>query len=244
MRAQKEALVESLVTDLQESRVALIVAYTKLNMKANDELRTKTFEQNGKIKMLSNNLLRLILKRLGREIDIPEKTLALAYGFQDEVTAAKTLVEFGKETEALEVLGGWIDGSFFDASQVKTLASLPNKETLQAQLVGRLGGLIGSLAYSLNYPMQKFAFVVEAVKSSQPASPVVEEAKTEVTEAANAESGQPKEETETVETPAQTSEENAEVSTEESEIKEEKESFDSAQDEEVNNKEEVKENNE
>lgn len=212
IRAEKEALVERLVTDLQESRVALIVSYTRLNMKANDELRTKAFEQNGTIKMLSNNLLRLVLKKLGREIEIPEKTLALAYGFADEVTAAKTLVEFGKETEALEVLGGWIDGSFFGTAQVKTLASLPGKEQLQAQLVSRLGGLIGSLAYSLNYPMQKFAFVVEAVKSAQPA--VAESApETPKTEEATAE--EPKEETN------ETSAESTEEAEESEEIKNE-----------------------
>lgn len=166
LRAQKEELVNRLTSELQNSRVALVFAYTALNMKANDTLRTKSFEAGAKIKMISNNLLRLILKNINRELEIPEKTLALAYGFDDEIVAAKTLVEFAKETETLEVIGGWIDGSFFDASQVKTLALLPSKETMQAQLVGRLSGLIGSLAYSLNYPIQKFAFVVEAVKSA------------------------------------------------------------------------------
>lgn len=210
VRAEKEALVEQLVTDLQDSRVALIVAYTRLHMKANDTLRTKAFEQNGKIKMLSNNLLRLILKRLGRELELPEKTLALAYGFGDEVVAAKTLVEFGKETEALEILGGWIDGDFFDASQVKTLASLPSKEQLQAQVVGRLGGLIGQLAYSLNYPLQKFAYVVEALKAAQPATAEApkEEPKTEEkTEEPASTEEQPKEETNTEEPAAESSDE-------------------------------------
>lgn len=172
IRAQKETLIEKLTSEVGESRIALIVAYTRLHMKANDELRTNAFNQGAKIKMISNNLLALLMKKLGREMELPQKTLAIAYGYQDEVEAAKSLVAFGKETEALEVLGGWIDGTFFDASQVKTLSALPSKETLQAQLVGRLGGIIGSLAYSLNYPIQKFAFVVEAVKSAQPADGV------------------------------------------------------------------------
>lgn len=163
IRAEKEALVENLISELENSRVSLIVAYTRLNMKANDDLRTKAFEQSGKIKMISNNLLKIILKKLKREIEIPEKTLALAYGFQDEVTAAKTLVQFGKETETLEILGGWIDNNFFDATQVKTLASLPGKEQLQAQVVGRLAGLIQGLVYNLNFPLQKFAYVVSAI---------------------------------------------------------------------------------
>lgn len=181
IRAQKEVLVEKLLSELKDSRVSLIISYAKLHMKANDDLRTKAFEQNGKIKMISNTLLALILKKLGREMEIPSKQLGIAYGFEDEVVAAKTLVAFGKETSSLEVIGGWIDGNFFDAAQVKTLSSLPGKTELQAQLVGRLGGLISSLAYSLNYPIQKFAFVVEALKSAQP----VTEVKAEVVEEPN-----------------------------------------------------------
>ncbi|MEX2361568.1 MAG: 50S ribosomal protein L10, partial [Patescibacteria group bacterium] len=149
LRAQKESLVEKLVGELKESRISLIVAYQNLNAQANLQLRDKAFEQNGKLKMLSNNLLKLVLKNLGldKELEIPSRQLALAYGFEDEVTAAKLLADFAKETEALEVLGGWIDGKFFSAADVKTLASLPNKETLQAQVVGRLAGLIQGLVY-------------------------------------------------------------------------------------------------
>jgi len=179
LRAQKETLVTKLTEELQNSRVALVFAYKALNMKANDSLRTKAFGEGAKIKMISNSLLTLILKNIGRTMEMPAKQLAVAYGFQDEVEAAKTLVVFSKETDALEVLGGWVDGQFFDATQVKTLSLLPNKETLQAQVVGRLSGLISGLAYSLNFPLQKFAYVIEAIKTATPASDVKTPAKEE-----------------------------------------------------------------
>ena len=190
LRAQKEDLVAKLTAELQDSRVSIVFAYTALNMKANDTLRTKAFEAGAKVKMISNNLLNLILKGVGREMEIPSKQLAITYGFNDEVEAAKILVDFAKETDSLEVLGGWIDGQYFDAAQVKTLASLPGKQTLQAQLVGRLNGLIGGLAYSLNFPIQKLAFVVEAVRNANPApaeevkaeTPAVEEPVVETSE--------------------------------------------------------------
>lgn len=236
LRAQKEELVTRLISELNDSRVSIIFAYTALNMKANDTLRTKAFNAGAKVKMVSNNLLKLILKGAGKEMEIPSKQLAISYGFNDEVEAAKVLVDFAKETETLEILGGWVDGNFFDASQVKTLSSLPNKETLHAQLVGRLGGLIGSLAYSLNYPIQKFAFVIEAVKSAQPqaveaetpkseGSPVTEDPKTEEPAEVTETPAEPKEETN--ETPV---EDNTEAG-ESEKVKEE-------------NKEEVKETNE
>ena len=178
LRAQKEDLVARLTEELQNSRVALVFGYTALDMKANDTLRTRAFVGGAKIKMISNNLLELILKNLGLKLDLPARQLALAYGFNDEVEAAKTLIIFAKETETLDVLGGWIDGNFFDVSQIITLASLPGRDALQAQLVGRLHGLIGGLAYTLNFPIQKLAYVIEAVKSTQPL-PAVDASKDE-----------------------------------------------------------------
>ena len=237
LRAQKEELVTRLISELQDSRVSIIFAYTALDMKANDTLRTKAFNAGAKVKMVSNNLLKLILKGTGKEIEIPSKQLAVSYGFNDEVEAAKVLVDFAAQTETLEILGGWVDGNFFDAPQVKTLSSLPNKETLHAQLVGRLGGLIGSLAYSLNYPIQKFAFVIEAVKSVQPQAAVAETPKNEeapVTEEPKTEEAAEVTETPTEEPKEETNETPAEENTEAGESEEVKEE----------NKEEVKETNE
>lgn len=167
LRAQKETLVQELTDGIKESRVALVFAYTKLDSKNNLSLRDKAFEQGGKIRMISNNLLTLVLKNNGRELELPSKQLAIGFGFEDEVMAAKLLADFAKETENLEILAGWIDGKFFTAADVKTLSSLPSKEVLQAQVVGRLAGLIQSLVYNLNYPLQKFAFVVSAIESSK-----------------------------------------------------------------------------
>ena len=167
LRAEKESLVTKLTEELNDSRVALIFAYTALNSKANLKLRDNAFEQGGKIKMISNNLLRLVLNNQKRELEIPERQLALAYGFQDEVVAAKILADFSKEVEGLEVLAGWIDGKFFAAGDVKTLASLPSKEVLHGQVVSRLGGLIQSLVYNLNFPLQQFAYVVQAINTKK-----------------------------------------------------------------------------
>jgi len=176
IRAQKEELVNKLTEELQNSRVSLVFAYTGLKSQMHEDLRTRAFTHQGKIKMLSNNLLRLVLKNLGVELELPEKPLALAYGFSDEVTAAKTLIEFGRETDTLEVLGGWVDGQFFDTAKISTLAALPSREMLHSQLVGRLGGLIGSLTYSLNHPIQKFAYVVNVIESANPPSGIEEPA--------------------------------------------------------------------
>lgn len=167
LKAQKIALVEQLAEELKSSRVALLFTYSALGSVDNLALRDRSFEQGGKIKMISNNLLRLVMEKADFSLELPEKPLALAYGFVDEIAATKVLVDFAKETEKLEMLAGWIDGRMFDSSDVKSLAALPGQDVLRAQLVGRLGGLLQKLAYNLNFPLQKFAYVINAVEKSR-----------------------------------------------------------------------------
>lgn len=167
LRNQKEKLVTELEAELKNSRIILIFAYSNLNNKLNLELRDRSFEVNGKIKMISNNLLTIVLKSLNQSLDLPQKQLALAYQFEDEVSAAKLLSEFAKKTNSLEILAGWIDGEFFTSSKIKTLATLPNKEVLLGQVVSRLSGIIQGLVYNLNYPLQKFVYVISSVEKSK-----------------------------------------------------------------------------
>lgn len=167
LRAQKESLVEKLTGELNSSRICLLFTYTRLTSQGNRALRDQAWQENGRIRMISNNLLRLIIKAQDRKIDLPTKPLALAYGFTDEVTAAKTLVNFAKETETLEIIGGWIDGAFLPTSEIKTLAALPGKQVLQAELVGSLAGLLENLVYNLQYPLQQLIFVIKAVEKKK-----------------------------------------------------------------------------
>ena len=167
LRVQKEQIVGSLAEELKNSRIALLFTYHRLTNDANKTLRDTAFGDQGKIRMVSNNLLRLILKSLKLEFELPEKPLALAYGFTDEVTAAKTLVDFAKQTEALEPVAGWVDGRFFTGEEIRSLAALPGRNALQAQLVGRLGGLIHRLVYNLNFPLRGLVFVTQAIAESK-----------------------------------------------------------------------------
>ena len=167
LRAQKEKLIEELTEELKNSRLLYVFEYTKLNSKANEEIRTKLFELGGKIKMISNNMLRILLKGLDREIEIPEAPLAMTYGFDDEVTAAKTLADFAKSTETVNMIGGWIDDKFYDQTSMKSLALLPGRDMLQAQVVGRLAGMLQSLVYNLSFPRNQLIYALKNIEEKK-----------------------------------------------------------------------------
>ncbi|MEK7548440.1 MAG: 50S ribosomal protein L10, partial [Patescibacteria group bacterium] len=62
---------------------------------------------------------------------------------------------------------GWVDGRFFTGEEIRSLAALPGRNALQAQLVGRLGGLIHRLVYNLNFPLRGLVFVTQAIAESK-----------------------------------------------------------------------------
>jgi large subunit ribosomal protein L10 len=71
----------------------------------------------------------------------------LIYGFsEDAVAAAKVIVDFAKTNDKLVLKGGAYGGKALDVNGVKTLASIPSKEVLLAQLLGLMQSPISRTA--------------------------------------------------------------------------------------------------
>ena len=65
--------------------------------------------------------------------------LLYAVSSDDEVAPAKVLANFAKTHEALDLLGGFSDlGNALSEEEVKTLAAMPTKNELIAQVVAQL----------------------------------------------------------------------------------------------------------
>ena len=95
----------------------------------------------------------------------------LIYGFsEDAVAAAKVLSDFAKGNDKLIVMGGAYAGKALSADGVKSLASIPSKEVLLAQLLGLMQSPISRFARVLAAIAEKRAEPAPAVE----AAPVVE----------------------------------------------------------------------
>ncbi len=149
LRAQKEELVENLKTWLK-SHVVIVVSFTGLKVKDISQLRKDLFAKNSDFKMVKNTLLK---RALPSEYDIPEelftKPLAIIYGKGDEIEVCKTLEQFAKGKEQMEILQGWIDEKPILKEEIIQLALLPPKEMVFGRLVGAIGAPIYRLHWAL-----------------------------------------------------------------------------------------------
>jgi large subunit ribosomal protein L10 len=165
-----EAVAE--IKDKLGSASAFVIAdYRGLNVKEMQELRRNMTEADCQIKIYKNRLTKIALAEL--EMDSMDEYLdgptAFALSNADPVVVAKTVMDFAKEHEALEVKGGYIDEAVVDAATVKALAALPSREELIAKLMGSLQSPTAGLVRVLDGPMSAFARTLRAIADQKAA---------------------------------------------------------------------------
>jgi len=85
---------------------------------------------------------------------------AIAYGYDDPIVAAKTLVDFEKKNQRFELRFGSFEGQYLSPEQIKDLSRLPSREELLAKFlqtcnavptnfVGIFANLLRNMLYAL-----------------------------------------------------------------------------------------------
>lgn len=171
-REKKEAQVAALVDDFNRSKMTVITNYKGLSVPEIQALRKQLREQGGGLKVVKNNLIKVALAQSeelkGADTLIFEGTTALAFGFEDQVAPAKTVVDFAKEHPALEALGAINqEGHRFDADEVKRLAELPSREELTAQLVGTIAAPLSGFVNVLQGNLRGLVNVLNGIQTAK-----------------------------------------------------------------------------
>lgn len=141
---KKQEVVREVGDLLQSSKLTVVTAYAGTPVKAMQTLRKLGRDNDTTIKVYKNRLVVKALEANENFKDADKSALngMLLYAFnaQDEVAPAQVIANFAKTQPTLEFVGAFTaDGSFIDAEDVKSLAALPSKDQLRAQLVGTLG---------------------------------------------------------------------------------------------------------
>jgi large subunit ribosomal protein L10 len=81
---------------------------------------------------------------------------ALAWHNEEPATAAKIFKDFVKNNEKMTVKGGFIDGEAMEGeSALQTLADIPSKDELRAQLLGLMKMVPGKFLALMQTPPRK-----------------------------------------------------------------------------------------
>lgn len=165
-KQEKEALVHSLKKDLSASVASFVVGVKGMSVVQFESLRKELRKEESKIKVAK---VRLMKRALGDDISVPgleafmKDQVALVFAQKEAPGVAKILCTFAKNHEQLKVLGGCMEASLLNASQVKEIAFLPSREVLLAQLVGVLQAPSTQLVVVLKRMLSDLVYTLDGV---------------------------------------------------------------------------------
>jgi large subunit ribosomal protein L10 len=210
-RDQKTQVVDQIAAQIGGADAVYAVDYRGLTVAQAAELRARLREAGASFRIVKNTLTLRAADQAGAESLKPlveEGPTALTFVQGDPALAAKALDAFARQAQVLELKGGVLEGRTLDVAELRSLARLPGRDQLNAQLAGivaspltglvrGLGALISGLAIALGQVQQQRASEAPAEEA-----PVAEETPAAEEEPAAAEEAPPGDEASADEAPA------------------------------------------
>ena len=146
-RNEKVAVVTDVAAQVARSQTLTLAEYRGLTVEHLNALRRQARDKGVYLHVLKNTLARRAVAGTPFEVAAESMVGPLIYGFsQDAVAAAKVMADFAKGNDKLVIKGGAYAGKALNADGVKSLAAIPTKEVLLAQLLGLMQSPVSRLA--------------------------------------------------------------------------------------------------
>ena len=162
-RTQKQALVETLQSDLAGSACIVVTHQTGLTVAEVTLLRRQMRSAGAGYRVTKNRLVKRAIEGTEFASLTPLFTGPTAVAFsRDPVAAAKAAVTFANRNDKLRIVGGGLNGQPLDAAAVRALATLPSLDELRGKIIGLIQAPATKLAGLLQAPGAQIARVIAA----------------------------------------------------------------------------------
>ncbi|MCL1839431.1 50S ribosomal protein L10 [Candidatus Saccharibacteria bacterium] len=152
---KKQQLVADLGALLSDAKMTVYAQYQGLSVADLQDLRKMAREAGVKIKIVKNRLVKVALNEVAvyKNTDTTglEGQLLYAISSEDEVAPAQVLDKFAKDHEALNLKGAFSgEGNNLSEDEVKSLAKLPSRQQLIAEVVNMLESGVNDITNALS----------------------------------------------------------------------------------------------
>jgi ribosomal protein L10 len=140
-KPEKVQLVNEFVEKIRRSKGFVVTTYMGLDAEQMAALRRRLKQEGTELKVIKNTLFARALKQIGYDGELVQRLrgpLAVVFGYEDSVSAPKAVHKLRSDYEVLSLLWGIIDGQLYESHQLETIATLPSREELLAQVAGYL----------------------------------------------------------------------------------------------------------
>ncbi len=170
-KAFKSDKIDEIKAKAEKAQVAVLTEYKGYTVEEITSLRRALQKDGGDYMVTKNTLAKIALKGTDFEVLADSLTgpIAIAFGFDDQVSPAKAVSKFIKDTKKGAILGGALDGKLLDAKEVEALAKLPSKEELIAKILGSINSPASGIVGSVNAVMAQLTRAMAAVRDQKTA---------------------------------------------------------------------------
>lgn len=164
MRPEKASIVSELSEALKRSPFVLVTDYRGMKVGDFSELRSRLAQTRAEVHVVKNSFLKLAMADSG----FPEVSdqfagqTAVVTGEADVAPVAKIFKTFATEFKLAALRIGFVDRAVLSTAELQTLAELPAREILQAQLLGLLLSPATRLVRVFNEPAAALARLLNA----------------------------------------------------------------------------------
>ena len=164
MRPEKASIVSELSEALKRSPFVLVTDYRGMKVSNFSELRSRLVPAGAEVHVVKNSFL----KRAMADSGFPEVgdqfagQTAVVTGQVDVAPVAKIFKTFATEFKLAALRVGFVDRAVLSTAELETLAELPTREILQAQLLGLLLSPATRLVRLFNEPAAALARLLSA----------------------------------------------------------------------------------
>ena len=163
---RKTALVAEIKALIEESEIAIGMAYQGMPVTEQTQLRRQLSEAGVSMRVVKNTLLLRAADEAGRDAyrSLADGPTALVTHPSDAIAAAKAVESWRRDHAGtpFEVRKAVFDGQVVDATYIADLATVPPREELLGRLAGGLTGKITELVLLLQASTRELAGLIDA----------------------------------------------------------------------------------
>ena len=166
----KKELAKTIQDSFNNAQASFLVNYRGLSVVQLTELRNKLREQEGIFKVAKLTIIRHAIDQVqdaGVLSEYLKDQLALVFAQNESPAIAKVLRDFAEENEQLEIIAGVMDSQLLSIESIISLAKLPSKGVLIAQLLGTLQAPARNITCVLNMLILRLLFVLKEIEKKK-----------------------------------------------------------------------------
>ena len=185
----KQPVVQEISERIKDAQSVVLVDHRGLTVEQDTQLRRALREAGVVYKVYKNTMMNFAFKGTDCEglTQYLEGPSAMAVSDTDATAPARVLAQFAKTADKLEIKGGVVEGTVYDAAGIKSIASIPSREELISKLLGSLQSPITNFARVMNQLAEKGGASASEAPAAEEAAPAAPAEEAPVAEAAPAE---------------------------------------------------------